>query len=256
MPKTTGDLKKSVKCRPSTAAEAKGHARGAGETTDNRRERAPKARNTPTDKLERRGPGRPRSEEARIAILRATLKMLSKTGYPELCIEKIATEANVGKATVYRWWPDKASLVAEAFSFGARAHVQSPDTGSALHDAKILTRGVIDLFHSPLGRTIRALLGGGQSDPELLTAFRTCWFKPRREAGRRLLNRCVSQAEIRADCDLDLFLDALYGAIYFRFLVGHAPVSDRFFEELFQMLIDGAGAARGNRKSKPIDKPA
>src|SRR5690349_4499490 len=67
----------------------------------------------------RRTPGRPRSEDARRAILRSTLRLLQETGFPDLSIEAIAADADVGKATVYRWWPNKAALVADAFSSSA-----------------------------------------------------------------------------------------------------------------------------------------
>src|ERR1035438_7599375 len=68
----------------------------------------------------KRPPGRPRSEESRQSILRSTLKLLKQDGgFPELSIEAIAADANVGKTTVYRWWPTKAALVADAFSASA-----------------------------------------------------------------------------------------------------------------------------------------
>ena len=71
---------------------------------------------TPNGNGGKRPPGRPRSEESRQAILRSTLKLLKETGFPQLSIEAIAADADVSKATVYRWWPTKAALVADAFS--------------------------------------------------------------------------------------------------------------------------------------------
>src|SRR5579872_626440 len=82
----------------------------------------------------RRSPGRPRSEDARKAILRSTLKLLQAKGFPELSIEAIAEDADVGKATVYRWWPNKAALVADAFSSSALEELRFPDTGSVRLD--------------------------------------------------------------------------------------------------------------------------
>ena len=64
----------------------------------------------------KRPPGRPRSENARQAILRSTIKLLRKGGFAELSIEAIAADAEVGKATVYRWWPNKGALVVDAFA--------------------------------------------------------------------------------------------------------------------------------------------
>ena len=82
--------------------------------------------------LEKRAPGRPRSEESRQSILRSTLKLLKQEGgFSELSIEAIAADAGVGKTTVYRWWPTKAALVADAFSASADHELRFPDTGDA-----------------------------------------------------------------------------------------------------------------------------
>src|ERR1035438_7772337 len=83
----------------------------------------------------KRPPGRPRSEQSRQAILGSTLKLLRRQGgFPDLSIEAIAADANVSKATVYRWWPTKAALVADAFSASAEQELQFPDTGSLRND--------------------------------------------------------------------------------------------------------------------------
>ena len=65
---------------------------------------------TVNKRVEARGPGRPRSEKARKAVIRSTLKLLERVGFNELSIEAVAAKAGVGKATVYRWWKNKAEL--------------------------------------------------------------------------------------------------------------------------------------------------
>ncbi|MEC8665320.1 MAG: TetR/AcrR family transcriptional regulator, partial [Pseudomonadota bacterium] len=60
-------------------------------------------------------PGRPRSEKSRKAILDATRRLLTHMPLSELSIEAIAKKAKVGKTTIYRWWPNKASVAMEAF---------------------------------------------------------------------------------------------------------------------------------------------
>src|SRR5271167_4499134 len=85
-----------------------------------------------------RPPGRPRSEESRQSILRSTLKLLKQDGgFAELSIEAVAADASVGKTTVYRWWPTKAALVADAFSTSADEELQFPNTGSVYTDIKV-----------------------------------------------------------------------------------------------------------------------
>src|SRR5271167_2124903 len=89
-----------------------------------------------------RPPGRPRSEESRQAILRSTLKLLKQdVGFAELSIEAIAADANVGKTTVYRWWPTKGALVADAFSNSAEHELRFPNTGSVQNDMSLQMRG-------------------------------------------------------------------------------------------------------------------
>src|ERR1700685_1042988 len=82
----------------------------------------------------KRPPGRPRSEQAHLAILRSTLKVLGENGFPDLTIEAVAAQANVGKATVYRWWPNKAALITDAFAYSTTKKLEFPDTGSGRPD--------------------------------------------------------------------------------------------------------------------------
>src|ERR1700674_1779477 len=111
----------------------------------------------------KRPPGRPRSEESRQSILRSTLKLLKqKGGFPELSIEAIAADANVGKTTVYRWWPTKAALVADAFSASADEELRFPNTGSVESDMSLQMRRLIRIFRSKRGKVVAALLAGWQ----------------------------------------------------------------------------------------------
>src|SRR5579864_9001228 len=57
--------------------------------------------------------GRPRSLEARRAILRAAHELLAEGGLSSVTIEGIADRAGVGKPTIYRTWPN-ANAVAMA----------------------------------------------------------------------------------------------------------------------------------------------
>lgn len=50
-------------------------------------------------------------EKSRSSILKASRKLFSKQGYDETFIEEIADLAEVSKATVYNYFPDKDSLL-------------------------------------------------------------------------------------------------------------------------------------------------
>src|SRR5450631_2234208 len=189
---------------------------------------------------EKRLPGRPRSEASRLSILHSTLKLLKQQGgFAELSIEAIAADANVGKTTVYRWWPTKAALVADAFSTSADEELRFPNTGSVQRDMSLQMRRLIRIFRSRRGKVVAALLAGGQSDPELIEAFRERFLWPRRKQAYQTLQRGIDRGELPADSDLDLVLDSLYGPIYMRFLIRHDKLDENFVDDLCQLILSG-----------------
>jgi AcrR family transcriptional regulator len=196
----------------------------------------------------KRAPGRPRSEESRQSILRSTLKLLQQDGgFPELSIEAIAADANVGKTTVYRWWPTKAALVADAFSASAEEELQFPNTGSVARDMSLQMRRLIRIFQSPRGKVVAALLAGGQSDPELIESFRDRFLWPRRKQAYQTLQRGIDRGELPANSDLNLILDSLYGPIYMRFLIRHAKLDESFADEICGLVLGGKAAQIGKK---------
>src|SRR5579863_6283827 len=188
----------------------------------------------------KRSPGRPRSESIRVAILRTTLKLLGENGFSDLTIADVAARASVGKATVYRWWPDKAALIADAFSRSATPELHFPDTGSVDTDMSQQMRQLIKIFRSPRGRIVSAILGGGQSDRGLITAFRERFMKPRRQEAYATLRRGILRGELRHNIDMDLLLDSLYGPIYMRFLLRHDSLTPGFVDNLCELVLSGA----------------
>jgi AcrR family transcriptional regulator len=192
----------------------------------------------------KRAPGRPRSEQARVAILRSALKLLGKNGFPDLTIEAVAAQAGVGKATVYRWWPNKAALIADAFASTTTRRLDFPDTGSVRRDLSQQMRQVIKIFLSRRGRILAAILAAGQSDKDLITAFRERFMRPRRQEAYVTLRRGIARGELRKGVDLDLLLDSLYGPIYMRFLIRHEKMTPDFIDRLCKLVLAGARPAR------------
>jgi len=189
---------------------------------------------------QKRPPGRPRSEEARLAILRSALKLLGKNGFSDLTIEDISARAGVGKATVYRWWPNKAALVADAFASGTVQTLHFPDTGSLQRDMSQQMRQLVKIFRSRRGRIVSAILAAGQSDSTVIGAFRERFLKPRRREAYATLRRGIQRGELPKEMDLDLLLDSLYGPIYMRFLIRHDSLTPGFVNHLCELVLGGA----------------
>jgi len=189
---------------------------------------------------ESRAPGRPRSETARVSILRSALQLLAKNGFTDLTMEDVAAEAGVGKATVYRWWPNKAALVADAFANSTTRKLHFPDTGSVGRDISQQMQQLVKVFRGPRGRIVAAILAGGQSDKELISAFRERFLWPRRREAYATLQRGIRRGELRKNIDMDLLLDSLYGPIYMRFLIRHDSLTPEFVNGLCGLVMSGA----------------
>jgi AcrR family transcriptional regulator len=188
----------------------------------------------------KRPPGRPRSEQARQAIMRSTLKVLGANGFSRFTIEDVAALARVGKATVYRWWPTKAALIADAFAGSTTRKLRFPDTGSLATDMSHQMRQLVKIFRSRQGRIVSAILAAGQSDKEVIAAFRDRFLRPRRREAYAILQRGMKRGELRRDVDPNLLLDSLYGPIYMRFLIGHDSLSSIFVDRLSSLVLSGA----------------
>lgn len=196
----------------------------------------------------KRPPGRPRSENAHRSILRSTLKLLRRRGYGDLSIEAIAADAGVGKATVYRRWPTKGALIVDAFAFSIEDELHFLDSGSVYRDMSVQMNEFVRLLQSPRGCIVAAVIAAGQSDPELMEAFRRRFLRIRRQEAYKTLRRGIERGELPRRLDLDLVLDMLYGAIYMRFLIRHDDLSEAYVNNVCRLALDGAAVHKGPRR--------
>jgi AcrR family transcriptional regulator len=187
--------------------------------------------------------GRRRSERSHAAILAATQELLVERSYPELTIEGIAARAGVGKQTIYRWWPSKAALVLEAYLSGAEAVPPPEEHATTREDISALLGWLIAVLAQPTGgRVVAGLVSDLQHDPDLAEGFHRDVVPPRREAMLGALERGRERGEIRADADLELAVDALHGAVFYRLLLSGEPLDAAFAESLAEQTLAGLAA--------------
>jgi AcrR family transcriptional regulator len=176
------------------------------------------------------------------------LALLKRVGFNELTIESVAARAGVGKATVYRWWPNKAELVIDCFVSAVGEELRFPSAGPVLNSIHEQMKRWAPIFRSPLGQIVVTVIGAGQSEPEILEAFRAHWVEPRRIEARRLLRQAMKRGEIRDDLDPDAVLDLLYGPLYLRLLLKHAPLDEKFVNTVFEVVSPVLSARSAGRQ--------
>lgn len=117
--------------------------------------------------------GRPRSEDARLAVLRAVDDMLVEQGYAAMTMKGIAERAKVGRQTVYRWWSSKAEILLEASAADAvRELTIAPGPDAEADVTAFLTALSEFLTSSDAGLAYRALLGEAQHDTRVAELLR------------------------------------------------------------------------------------
>ena len=183
---------------------------------------------------------RRRSERSHRAILEATQALLVERGYPGASIEGIAARAGVGKQTIYRWWPSKAALVLEAYLAGEDAVAHPEAAASTREDIRALLRWLVAVLAEPTGGAVVAgLVAELPHDRDLAQGFHRDVVPARREAMLAALERGRERGELRADADLELAVDELHGAVFYRLLLSGEPLDDAFVERLADQVLAG-----------------
>lgn len=179
----------------------------------------------------------PRVERSRMVILRAAVEELADVGYGRVRIESIAARAGVGKSTIYRHWPDKLALIADAFE--SFHEVMVPDLGDLpARDAVSLLLGHVAevVVDSTFSRCIPALIEGAERD-ERVREFHHRYGAERRQAVIDLIVRGIREGEISPSVDPELATTALLGAIFYRRLMTGEPFNPQDAPQLVRLVL-------------------
>ncbi len=171
---------------------------------------------------------RPRVEgEREQEIFEATLDVLADVGYDRLTMDAVASAARASKATLYRRWETKASLVLEAILAQKGPIDDAPDTGSLRGDliaSHCGHGGLTDERQLAVFSSVITALG---HDAEFADGFRSQYVGPKLERTRKIFERARERGEIRAGLNLDVIAPALAGIVLHReFVLGQRPTTD------------------------------
>ena len=192
-----------------------------------------------TEDRPRTRPGRPRSQQSRAAVLRATSELMREVGLRAMTTEDIAARSGASKATIYKWWPNKYAVAVEAFLSEMAVESADPDTGSAREDFRLALRGLIHFYTGETGRAYAQLVGEAQFDPKIGAELRDHLVGSRRELVRAIWDRGVARGELRADVDPEVAIDLIFGPAMYRLVAGHAPLDDTAAEAVVDAAIRG-----------------
>lgn len=183
-----------------------------------------------------RRPGRPRDAGCRAKVLKAAQRLLLEEALTQFSVERVAREAGVSKATIYRWWPNKSAIAIEAFRDRLQAETAIAPTVTATEALRRQLEGLARTLRGELGQVTRQLVSAIQHDPKLAQLFHDEVSVPRRQILRELVARGVRTGEFRNDLSLDSMIDATFGTLYARLLFGHLPIDSTLVEDAVRLL--------------------
>ncbi|GIH14805.1 TetR/AcrR family transcriptional regulator [Rugosimonospora africana] len=182
--------------------------------------------------------GRPRSDRAHQAVVDAAGDVLMERGMAGFTMEAVATRARVSKATLYKWWPSRSAVAIDGFFARVRESVSVPETASTEQALLFQVDALRELFaHTACGPLMRSLAGQAQSDPDIGDALRERWLGPRRAVSERILRDGIAAGAIRADIDVAVTLDQLFGPLYYRLFFGHEPLTAELARQLVAQVM-------------------
>ncbi len=171
-------------------------------------------------------PVKPRSIKVHEAAVAATRDLLAEGGLPAATIDAISARSGVSKATLYKHWPSRTAVAAEAFGREMADAVPLPDTGTTVGDLSEQVRLVSRFYASPEGTVFSQLLAASVTDEGGAAYFRAWFLAGRRKDIATLWQRGVERGDVRPDVDVDTATDLLFGPLIFRLLTGHLPLTD------------------------------
>jgi AcrR family transcriptional regulator len=195
-----------------------------------------------TETQPRVGEQRPGGRAARVraAVLGATAELLIEVGYDRLSVDEVAHRAGVHKTTVYRRWPTKPELIADAVRVQSAESIPIPDTGTLLGDLRQLAEDVATNVATEGGaRRTRTIIAAAASSDELATAVHSFWAH-RLTLCAPIIERAIARDEIPDTVDANLIIEAVVGPIWLRLLVTGEPIDDNLTNDIAELVTAGA----------------
>ena len=188
----------------------------------------------------RRSVGARRNPASAAAILDAAEKLLLEKGLGGFSIEAVARAARAGKPTIYRWWPNRTSLVLAVYQRQKQA-LPDIDTGTIMGDSLAFVENLIAYWRdTPAGQVFRSLVAEAQSNPEAADVLRT-YSEERHQHTAEIFRRALKRGEIGADTDPVLAAEMLASFARGRLLTDRLDAPRAELERAVRQFVIGLG---------------
>jgi len=170
--------------------------------------------------------------ERRAVVCEAVFALLAEAGYDRMTMDAVAARAHVSKATLYRTWPDKPQLVAEALAYHFKDTWIPADTGSLRGDLLAVMNVACEASASVHGGVVAGVMTAAARNPALASTLREAIYESKHVIHETVVRRAVDRGEVRADTDPHLLHEVLHAMVLSRRLELGGPLDERFAEHV------------------------
>lgn len=169
-------------------------------------------------------------------VFAATMGLLEEGGFPAVTFQEVAKRAEVGRATLYRRWPEPNYLIADALAATAADRIRIEDTGSLRGDLTAMLTQIGNFIDSPTGRA--AIIAGltGREQPEFAKLAKQLWQR-RREDVVPIFERAIQREELDENAAPDVIFSLAAGALYARMIVMAEPIDRDWIDNVIDQLL-------------------
>ncbi len=182
--------------------------------------------------------GAQRNPASQEAILQAATEILAERGPGSFSIEAVAKRAKAGKPTIYRWWPNKAALLLDAYHRQKNPHLHT-DTGDLQRDLTwFLTELLAFWRRGGNGAIFRSVIAEAQTDQTACEALAAYLAERRKHLGAQI-RAAQARANIGVEVNPELVAEMLSGFAWIRLLTNRLEIDEEEAGKVVKTILDG-----------------
>jgi AcrR family transcriptional regulator len=168
------------------------------------------------------------------AVLKSVTELLASGGYDSLTIAEVAAKASVGRQMIYRWWPTKRDLVADALFDHVQVQFPADYEGPLRSDLRALVTVLVKFAAQPAVQAgMPGLITDLRNSTDTPASIEDSFVGPLRASFEALCVAGRSRGEVRRNVNRPMTLDSLRGAV-----LGHSLYAQRDEKDVVKHLVE------------------
>jgi len=187
--------------------------------------------------MKKKSRGRPRDPVKDSIIISEILNQLLSRGYTALTISDVATESGVSKATIYRRWNSKSSLVVDALK--SLPGLQVPSTGRLKSDIKHLVTQVIAVNSKTNLFAVLQILTGEMFNNKKLEKVMHPYLNDRMTPVKSIIQEAIERGVISKETNIEASIYAVIGPLIAMSFFKQNTINESLIRPLTELIYRG-----------------